>query len=105
MGYQNHLFCKTIIALIAFCLLFEINGLGETKTWTGFGGDASWSNPLNWSGSALPQPTDDVLLDNADLPVSYQVILPDLAVRLKTLHIFPSPGRNIELILPSTPIY
>ncbi len=96
------MFCKTIFAFIAFSLLFVINVLGETKTWTGFGGDASWSNPLNWSGLALPQPTDDVLLDNTDLPVSYQVILPDFAIRLKTLHIFPSPGRNIELILPST---
>jgi hypothetical protein len=104
MGYRNHLFYKTIIALIAFSLLFEIEGLCETKTWTGFGGDASWSNPLNWSGSGLPQPTDDVLLDNTDLPVSYQVILPDLALRLKTIHIVPSPGRNIELILPASNI-
>jgi hypothetical protein len=74
--------------------------LAETKSWTGYGGDSNWSNPLNWSGTALPQPTDDVLLDNTDLPVSYQVVLPDVAVTLRTIQIIPSPGRNIELILP-----
>lgn len=74
--------------------------LAETKSWTGFGGDASWTNPLNWSGSSLPQATDDILLDNSDLPVSYQVTLPDAAVILKSILISPSPGRNIELVLP-----
>jgi hypothetical protein len=48
----------------------------------------------------LPKSTDDVLLDNSVLPVSYQVTLPDTAVILKTILISPSPGRNIELILP-----
>jgi hypothetical protein len=74
--------------------------LAETKSWTGFGGDGSWINPLNWSGSSLPKSTDDVLLDNSVLPVSYQVTLPDIAVILKSILISPSPGRNIELILP-----
>ncbi|MEJ0079414.1 MAG: hypothetical protein WDM78_00250 [Puia sp.] len=74
--------------------------MAETKSWTGFGGDANWTNPLNWSGSSLPQPADDILLDNSDLPVSYQVTLPDTAVTLKSILISPSPGRNIELVLP-----
>lgn len=76
------------------------HSFGESKIWTGFGGDSDWSNPLNWSGGSLPLQSDDVLLDNEDLPVSYQVFLPDQVVILKTLNIFPSPGRNIELILP-----
>ena len=70
--------------------------------WTGYGGDANWSNPLNWSGSVLPQTTDDVLLDNSDMPVSYFVTLPDAIVLIRTLHISPSPGRVIELVLPSS---
>src|ERR1700733_4467797 len=73
----------------------------EVKSWTGFGGDSNWTNPLNWSGGALPSPADDVLLDNSDLPVSYQVILPATSVVLKSILISPSPGRNIELILPA----
>jgi hypothetical protein len=73
----------------------------EIKSWTGYGGDANWTNPLNWSGSSLPLPNDDVLLDNGDLPVSYQVNLPPTAIILKSILISPSPGRNIELILPS----
>ncbi|HEY2348704.1 MAG TPA: hypothetical protein VGH64_06795, partial [Puia sp.] len=76
--------------------------LAGIKSWTGFGGDARWTNPLNWSGGSLPISTDDVLLDNSDLPVSYQVILPDGMIILKSILISPSPGRNIELILPSS---
>lgn len=76
----------------------------EIKSWTGFGGDASWTNPLNWSGNSVPQTTDDVLLDNSLLPVAYQVTLPDSAVVLKSILISPSPGRNIELILPKSNI-
>jgi|GEM_PF-5198476 len=31
-------------------------------TWDGGGSDLQWSNPLNWSGDALPGPTDDVTI-------------------------------------------
>jgi len=74
--------------------------MAETKSWTGFGGDANWTNPLNWSGNSLPQSADDVLLDNSDLPISYHVTMPNAAVVLRSIVISPSPGRNIELILP-----
>ena len=83
-------------------LLSPVILLAEIKSWTGFGGDASWTNPLNWSGNSLPQPADDVLLDNSAMPVSYQVTLPDAAIVLKTILISPSPGKNIELLLPAS---
>jgi hypothetical protein len=92
----KHYFCW----LFLFKLFCPAILLAETKSWTGFGGDANWTNPLNWSGGSLPQSTDDVLLDNGDLPVSYQVMLPDAGVILRSIVISPSPGRNIELILP-----
>ena len=103
MYLPKHYLCqKTLISLIISILpAFLFAG---TKTWTGFGGDMSWLNPLNWSGIELPLTTDDVLLDNSALPVSYQVMLPNQAVAIKSLRIIPSPGRNIELILPSTNI-
>ncbi len=82
------------------CYFIPARSIAEIKTWTGYGGDSRWINPLNWSDQVIPLNTDDVLLDNGDLPVSYQVILPDVQVILRTLQIKPSPGRNIELILP-----
>jgi hypothetical protein len=82
--------------------LLPVFVFAETKTWTGFGGNADWSDPLNWSGAGVPLPTDDVLLDNREIPVSFQVVLPDYAVAVKTLNIEPSSGRNIELVLPPT---
>jgi hypothetical protein len=88
--------------ILIFFFSINYSSFAGSKTWTGFGGDSEWANPLNWSDGSLPLPTDDVLLDNEALPVSYQVYLPDIVVVLKTLHIFPSPGRNIEVILPST---
>jgi hypothetical protein len=97
-------FRRNIYELIFLVALLPSYGNAETITWTGYGGDSNWSNPLNWSGQHLPQATDDVLLDNGDMPVSYQVLLPDVAVVLKTVLIRPSPGRNIELILPASNI-
>jgi hypothetical protein len=76
----------------------------EIKTWTGLGGDTNWSNPLNWTEMSLPRSTDDVLLDNSNVPLSFTIKLPDDAVIVRTLVINPSTGRNIELILPSSNI-
>ncbi|HCL82554.1 MAG TPA: hypothetical protein DIC22_01205 [Chitinophagaceae bacterium] len=86
--------------LIIFGFFIPAILLGETKTWTGNGGDSYWSNPLNWSGATIPGSFDDVLLDNRDMPFSFLVTLPDWAVTVRTLHINPYPGRHIELILP-----
>ena len=90
--------------LCIFLLAVSLPSLlwAEIKSWTGYGGDSNWSNPLNWTGGSLPLESDDVLLDNSDLPVSYTVVLPDIAIVLKTIVINPSPGRNIELQLPAT---
>jgi hypothetical protein len=96
-------FCKfknRFSFLILISCFLPARSLAEIKTWTGYGGDSRWINPLNWSNQVIPLGTDDVLLDNGDLPVSYQVIMPDQQVILRTLQIKPSPGRNIELILP-----
>ena len=82
--------------------MIPLTGFPEVQSWTGAGGNALWSNPLNWSSAHLPDATDDVLLDNADLPGSYQVILPDQAVTVRTITITPAAGNNIELILPAT---
>jgi hypothetical protein len=102
MCYRTDHLKNRIFRIFVLFFLVPFISNAEIKTWTGFGGDMDWSNPLNWSGASLPLPTDDVMLDNSDLPVSYQVNLPGLPVTLKTLHIYPSPGRNIELILPAT---
>jgi hypothetical protein len=102
MHFRILYFVRRIFFSFILFVLFAQISVAESKTWTGFGGDSEWSNPLNWSNGGLPLPTDDVLLDNASLPVSYQIYLPDIVVVLKTLHIIPSPGRNIELILPNT---
>lgn len=101
MCFLNFLLCR-FYWLLFFCCIQPYQIFAETKTWTGFGGDAKWSNPLNWSGITVPQATDDVWLDNSEMPVSYQVALPDTAVIVRILHIQPSPGRSIELILPAT---
>ena len=68
---------------------------GQSKTWTGNGGDGLWSNPQNWNGGILPVISDNVVLDNGDVPGSYSVVLPDYAVTVRTLTIGPSPGNQI----------
>jgi hypothetical protein len=91
-----------ICLFVIFFLLFPSVLFAETKSWTGFGGNPNWSDPMNWSGAALPLSTDDVLLDNSSLTGSYQVELPDNAIIVRTILIHPSTGMTIELILPST---
>jgi hypothetical protein len=100
MRSDNHHFIRIVSQLIIFFLLFPGIPKAETKGWTGFGGDTNWSNPMNWTGRSLPLSSDDVILDNSDIPLSFFVTLPDVAVAIRTLIISPSPGRNIELILP-----
>jgi hypothetical protein len=88
---------------LVFFILLLPNGIwAETITWTGSGGDGLWSNPMNWSGAVLPGASDDVLLDNSVIPLPFKVLLPDVAVTIRTLHIQPSAGRNIELVLPAS---
>ncbi|HSZ33326.1 MAG TPA: hypothetical protein VK772_08440 [Puia sp.] len=102
MHFRIILSAQRFFSFLIVFISFAYISFADTKSWTGFGGDSDWSNPINWSNGSLPLPTDDVLLDNTSLPVSYQIYLPDIVVVLKTLHIIPSPGRNIELILPNT---
>jgi hypothetical protein len=90
------------IKWLAVFSLLPFSSLAETKFWTGSGGDAYWANPLNWSGNQLPIVTDDVILDNSFVLLSFQVILPDPATTIKTLQINPTYGRNIELVLPAS---
>src|SRR5450631_3157957 len=87
---------------VLFVFLFPSGLLAKTMTWTGSGGDAYCANPMNWSGAVLPGTTDDVILDNSVIPLTFQVVLPDSAVAIRTLQIQPSAGRNIELILPAS---
>jgi hypothetical protein len=102
MCLRKHHIKNCVRLLIVFFLLLPAALFAERKFWTGNGGDSNWSNPQNWSGVSLPLTTDDVLLDNSAQPLSYQVALPNGAVVLRTILIYPSPGRNIELILPAT---
>jgi hypothetical protein len=79
-----------------------VAGRSSVITWKGGGGDGQWSNPMNWTGQDLPGMADDVLLDNGDLPGSYQVLLPDVKVSVRSITITPAPGNHIELILPAS---
>ncbi len=88
-----------LFSLLIYCFI-PARSLRKSKPGQVTEAIPDWINPLNWSNQVMPLSTDDVLLDNGDLPVSYQVILPDQQVILRTLQIKPSPGRNIELILP-----
>ncbi len=92
-GKRISLFLLVLVPYIA---------MGSLKSWTGNGGDSLWTDPLNWTDGTLPDTTDDILLDNSEFPGSYQVKLPDQAVKIRTITIAPTGGNTIELILPSS---
>lgn len=104
MRSTNHQHKGVIVWFIILMLFFPAFLKAEIKIWTGLGGDMNWSNPLNWADMSLPRYTDDVLLDNRNVPLSFTIMLPDVAVMVRTLVINPSPGRIIELVLPASNI-
>lgn len=64
----------TASALVLFAIL-TANGWGQ-KTWRGTSGDGLWTTASNWSGNAVPTDSDDVVLDNTNVPGSYTVTIP-----------------------------
>lgn len=72
------------------------------KRWVG--GNGSWDNVLNWRPAALPDSTDQVILDNSLQTDTYTVSLPPHAVTVNSIIITPGAGKQIELHLPSSNI-
>src|SRR5712692_5170345 len=91
---------KPFILLPALLLSFHTS-FSLTKIWTGLGGDGLWATAANWNNNSVPAASDDVLLDNSVLLASYSVTLPNTAVTIKTLTLFPALNDSIQLVLPS----
>jgi hypothetical protein len=102
MRSWNHHKKAIFYRLIILSILAPEFLMADTKFWTGYGGNTDWANPLNWSGLNIPQSSDDVILDNSEMPLSYLVTLPDSSVKIRTLIVKPSPGQNIEIVLPAS---
>src|SRR5262245_4558262 len=52
-----------LFRFLALALLCStIPAFAAAISWDGGGGDNSWHNAQNWSGDALPGPTDDVVI-------------------------------------------
>ncbi|MBW4683313.1 MAG: DUF4347 domain-containing protein [Microcoleus vaginatus WJT46-NPBG5] len=58
---------------------------GTTRYWKGAGADKYWSNPLNWSGDAVPEAEDDVIFNDAG---AKDVVL-NINPQIKSLTISP----------------
>lgn len=70
------------------------------KRWIGASGN--WDDALNWQPAALPDSTDQVILDNSSQVGDYTVMLPNHAIVVNTLIIEPAAGRQITVQLPAT---
>jgi len=82
-------------------LLLSLTNTAQKK-WDGGGGDGQWSTALNWSDDIVPVLSDDVLLDNSLITVSYSVLLPAIAVTINRLTINPILPATIQVLLPIT---
>ena len=69
-------------ALAAFTLLQSASVGAATVSWDGGGDGTSWSDPLNWSGDALPGSDDTAVLNVAAEPA---VVLTGPAVTVAVL--------------------
>lgn len=75
---------------------------GAQSRWTGSALNNLWADPSNWEQAKVPGLQDDVLLDNSLLLSDYRVVLPDSAVKIRTLRIQPASSYAIVLELPIT---
>ncbi len=84
-------------------LFFSFLSANSQKKWDDGGKDDEWNNALNWSDDALPGPDDDIILDNSLTLSGYKVNLPagNISVTVRSIHIIPSFGNHIELVLPA----
>lgn len=74
----NRCFVAWICALLTMSTCLR----AQTVTWDGGGDGVSWHDPLNWSGDALPGPTNDVAISLAGASVQFDGV--DAAVRSVT---------------------
>lgn len=86
--------------LISFFFSFTVQSVYSQKKWDGGGSSNQWNDPLNWTGNTIPGLTEDVILDNSFIGISYNVTLPALPVTVKSILITPVSGRTVELLLP-----
>lgn len=49
--------------------------LPDGYVWTNASGDKNWHNPANWSTGQVPTNEKDVILDNSQLAVPYEIII------------------------------
>lgn len=87
-------------ALICFFTLFCVSCLAEKK-WIG-GSTGEWDNITHWQPAGIPVSGDTVVLNNDLKAISYTVTLPDHAVSIHSIVIYPAEGLTIKLLLPSS---
>src|SRR5260221_1171804 len=49
------------LSLLCGLFLIPLAAFGSSKTWTGAGGNALWSNGANWAGGGAPKNGDDLV--------------------------------------------
>ena len=70
---------KGILATIL--LVATIAGRAGVVTWDAGGDGSSWNDALNWSGDAVPAPTDEVVIGDG---VPIKVSTPQTVLRLQS---------------------
>jgi hypothetical protein len=89
------------LSILVICSsLFVAKVSVSQKKWDGGGGNNLWTNAQNWTGNTVPVSTDDIVLDNSLIAVSYTIVLPSSSTTVKTVTISPASGKTIELDLP-----
>jgi hypothetical protein len=95
---------KRLIILICIPGFIFCNISSAQITWDGGGDGISWSDANNWLGDVVPGTSDNVVLDNSAVLISYTVNLPSglITTTINTLIITPSGANTIQLNLPNT---
>lgn len=82
---KNNFTKKRPIILILF-MISSYFSYGVTVTWTGSGDNTTWEDPANWdSNPALPQTTDDVIINNLIVTCNSNITVKTLSLLNATI--------------------
>ncbi|MEJ7768667.1 MAG: hypothetical protein WKF89_12695 [Chitinophagaceae bacterium] len=93
-------FKQVVLLFIVYGILNCIQSHAQKK-WTG-AKTGAWEHALNWQPEGVPAFSDEVILDNTYQKASYNILMPDSAVRIHSISITPSTGNTINLHLPAS---
>lgn len=100
---KNSLLNITLLSILLAGVMTATHAQAPLRTWDGGGGNSLWSSAANWNPNVVPVAGDSVVLDHRHVSGDYSVDLPNTAVTVRCLRVYPSHlNDSIFVNIPTT---